>query len=195
VGFLMHLTGMLNNVMKSISGKEVIITKSPYLHKWGKNFKNIQDRFYPPNTLIRRQKQIEDFMYLNGFTHIFHAEEVRIGFEIKNNNWANSEHDADIILKTDQRLDRATCNDIIAQLDRWLDICPSLYVCLNRHYMNINNAPINLELSDDYQLAIAEWVKQSLPTDFVVDLSWDYIDTGDQFTWSIPDRHFYIKRQ
>jgi len=180
--------------MKSISGKNVIVTKAPYLHKWGKNFKIIQDRFYPPGTRIRRQKQIEDFMYLNGYTKIHHIEEVRIDFEIKNAVYVDNAQDAEIILKTDQRLDRATCNDIIAQIDTWLDICPTLYICLNRHYLNINNANINLELPDDYLLAIATWIKKSLPNDFVVDLSWDYIDTGDQFTWSIPDRHFYIKR-
>ena len=37
-------------------------------------------------------------------------------------------------------------------------------------------------------------VEKSLPELDIVDLSLDYLDTGEQFTWALPDRHYYIKR-
>jgi hypothetical protein len=181
--------------MQSLSGKRVNVVSPHSMYKWAKNFKNIQNRFFLEKTELRRQKQIEDFISLNGYRKVHHLHEVNIDFNIKNVSWVKTPSEADIILKTDMRPDRSSCQTIIEQIGSWLNECPALYLCINRHYLNLDNQPINLELPDDYQLAITSWLTQSLKTEFVVDLSWQYIDLGQHFTWSIPDRHYFITRR
>jgi dephospho-CoA kinase len=59
------------------------------------------------------------------------------------------------------------------------------------------DASINLEaiarLSADFPIAIAQWLRKNLPEFKVVDLSLNYRDYGQNFTWAVPDRHFFIE--
>jgi len=180
--------------MKSLSGKKINVVQPTSMYKWAKNFKRIQDRFFKLPVKPRRQKQIEDFIILNNFKKVFHLNEVLIDFDINNNIWTKNILDADLILKTDARLDRASCDGIIKKINSYTLQCNKMLWTLNRHYLNINNKPIDLELPSDYQQAITSWLSQSLPNHIVVDLSWYYLDNGKYFTWSIPDRIYYIER-
>jgi len=179
--------------MKTKSGKDILVIQPKSLYKWAKNFKRIQDRFYKEPVKLRRILQIEDFVKLNGYKKIFYFDEVIIDLEISKDFFVTDIKNADLILITDQKFSRFPCSGII---DKIKDLCAitDIYICLNRHYINITNEKINLNLPDDFQEAITSWLKQSLPEHIVVDISRNYIDLGKSFTWSCPDRHYFIKR-
>tara|TARA_Y100001936_G_scaffold247765_1_gene294290 strand:+ start:2101 stop:2628 length:528 start_codon:yes stop_codon:yes gene_type:complete len=165
------------------------------LYKWAKNFKRVQDKFYGNRYKLRRIQQIEDFVTLNNFKQIHHIEEVRIDLDLSKDLFVDKQEDADLILVTHQGYSRFPCVGIIEQIYAWLEKCSKLYLCLNRHYLNIDNQKINLDLPDDFQTAITSWLQQSLQDCTVVDMSRDYLDYGQHFTWSLPDRHYYIEKK
>jgi len=101
---------------------------------------------------------------------------------------------ADLVVITDQKFSRYPCAVLVEQIRILLDQCPNLFVCLNRHYINIDNSYIDSTLSDKLTLAIPQWLRKSLPQTKILDLSQDYIDHGESFTWVIPDRLFYIQK-
>lgn len=51
--------------------KKLIIVKSESLYKWARSFKRVQERFYLRPSKLKREKQIEDFLYLNQFKNVF----------------------------------------------------------------------------------------------------------------------------
>ena len=164
----------------------------PYdLYKWSKNFKHIQDRFWNNKYKVRRLQQIEDFVKLNNFSKVYHIEETRLDLDIPK---VTNIKDADLILVTHQGYSRYRCNTIIDQIRTWIDDCTNIYLCLNRHYININNDKIDMQLPNDYQQAITAWLSSSLGGCKVVDMSRDYIDHGLSFTWTLPDRHYFISK-
>ena len=165
------------------------------LYKWAKNFARIQNKFYANRYKLRRIQQIEDFINLNNFKKVHHIEEVRIDLELEKNLFTNDINVADLILVTHQGYSRYPCKGIVEKIQEWLTSCPNLYLCLNRHYINIDNQTIDINLPDDFQTAITVWLQKSLPNCTVVDLSRNYIDYGLNFTWSLPDRHFYIVKK
>jgi hypothetical protein len=71
--------------------------------------------------------------------------------------------------------------------------CPDLYICINRHYINIDNQPIGYDVPADFLVAITYWLQKELKNAVVVDMSRNYTDLGKHFTWSCPDRHYYIR--
>lgn len=176
--------------------KKQIQVVAPFgLYKWAKNFKRIQDRFYQNKYKLRRIQQVEDFINLNGFKKIYHIEEVQLDLELDRTMFTEDIKSSDLVLVTHQGYSRYPCVGIVEQIKKWLDDCPDLYLCLNRHYLNIDNQKIDLDLPVDYQQAITAWLKKSLDGCFVVDMSRNYIDYGQNFTWSLPDRHYYIGRR
>ena len=175
--------------------KKITVIKPEGQYKWAKNFKRIQDRFYDNKFKLRRIQQVEDFCTLNNFKKIYHIEEVILDLDLPKNIFTDTIQGADLILVTHQGYSRFPCAGLIEQLGEWLVECPRIYLCLNRHYLNIDNKKINLDLPKDYQKAITSWIKQSLPDCTVIDVSRNYIDYGQNFTWSLPDRHFYIERK
>lgn len=179
-------------VATSVKNKQIKVVDPFNLYKWAKNFKKIQDKFYNNNYKLDRLQKIEDFITLNSFTKVHHIEEVRLDLHLQYGTLVDSPNDADLILVTHQGYSRYPCVGIIEQIKQWTDRCPNLYLCLNRHYINIDNQKINEHLPDDYLKAITVWLRKSLPGYIVTDLSSDYVDRGDHFTWSIPDRHYYI---
>jgi len=171
--------------------KNIEIVKPSDAYKWAKNFKRIQDKFYDGKYKLRRLQQIEDFVKLNGFSSVYHIEETFLDLDIpKVNDIANS----DLILVTHQGYSRYPLVDIIKQIKNWLTTSKHLYFCLNRHYINIDNARLNYDVPDDLQQAITFWLNTELNDCVVVDMSRNYIDLGKNFTWSCPDRHYYIRR-
>ena len=85
------------------------------------------------------------------------------------------------------------CDAIIDKLKKFLKF-GDVYLCLNRHYLNIDNQNIEVEIPNDYLLSITAWLKKSLEKFKVVDLSKNYRDYGDHFTWVIPDRIYFISK-
>jgi len=173
--------------------KTIKIVEPFALYKWAKNFKRIQDKFYNKKYKLRRIQQIEDFITLNNFNKVYHIEETWLDFELSSDIFVSTIKDADLILVTHQGYSRYPCKGIIEQIQKWTAQCSKLYLCLNRHYLNIDNQKIDLTLPTDFQKAISSWLQQSLPNHVVIDLSRNYIDRGENFTWSLPDRHFYIE--
>jgi len=175
--------------MKKIN-KKIKIVREQNLYHWVKNWKRVQENYFGKKYKIRRLQQIEDFVCLNNYKNVFHIEEVLLDLEIPT---VDNIIDSDLILVTHQGYSRYPLEGIVEQCNRWLDH-GDLYLCLNRHYLNINNSSIELDVSDNYQVAITQWLKNSLDDCVVVDLSRDYVDDGSYFTWACPDRHYYIKR-
>jgi|SRR5210317_948956 len=168
---------------------KIVVPRDAY--KWAKNFKRIQDRFYENRYKLRRLQQIEDFVKLNGFTSVYHDEEVLLDLNIP---VVADITKSDLILVTHQGYGRYPLTGIIKQIQEWLTNCDHLYFCINRHYININNQRLNYNVPDDFQKAITYWLQHELQNCVVVDMSRDYIDTGKHFTWSCPDRHYYIRK-
>ena len=178
------------------STKKSIKVVEPFaLYKWAKNFKRIQDRFYGNKFKLRRIQQVEDFITLNNIKKVYHIDEVRLDLDLPTNTFTNTVEEADLILVTAQGYSRFPCIGIIEQIYKWLEKCNKLYLCLNRHYLNIDNQKIDLALPDEFQKAITSWLQQSLKDCTVIDLSKNYLDYGENFTWSLPDRHFYIEKK
>lgn len=172
--------------------KQVCVVQTKNLYKWAKNFKRIQDRFYDNQYKLRRLQQIEDFICLNGYSKVFHDEEVLLDLNIPQ---VDDRKLADLILVTHQGYSRYPLSGIVEKIIEWTESA-DLYFCLNRHYLNINNVLLEYKLPDDYQQAITFWLKESLGNKFlIVDLSRNYIDFGQHFTWSCPDRHYFISRK
>lgn len=160
------------------------------MYKWAKNWKRIQDRYFDNQYKLRRLQQIEDFVKLNGFTSVYHDEEVLLDLNIP---IVDDITKSDLILVTHQGYSRYPLNGIIEQIQNWLLQCPHLYICLNRHYINIDNQSIGYNVPDDFLVAITYWLQQELKNAVVIDMSRNYIDLGKHFTWSCPDRHYYIR--
>ena len=83
---------------------------------------------------------------------------------------------------------------MIELIKKQLDKCPNLYLCLNRHYVNIDNSYHDTTLDKNFTVAITQWLKKNLPGYDIVDLSLDYVDYGRHFTWAVPDRHYFIRK-
>ena len=170
---------------------EVVSTQN--LYKWARVFNRLQRRFFTGDTQLRRERQIEDFVRLNGFQHVH----LRVDTDVL--TLLQSQHveidQADIVVITDQKFSRLPCQALVAEIRGLMLRVPNLYVCLNRHYINIDNSFCDTELSSNFNLAITQWLKQQLDDCLVVDMSLDYLDVGKSFTWAIPDRHYYITRK
>ena len=180
--------------MVMLKSKKLKVVEPFPLYKWAKNFKRIQDRVYDNQYKLRRIQQIEDFITLNNFKKVHHIEEVRIDLELSPNIYTDNINDSDLILVTHQGYSRYPCIGIVEQIREWLKSCPKLYICLNRHYLNIDNSKIDMDLPDDFLQAITFWLQKSLKDCVVIDMSRNYLDYGQNFTWSLPDRHYYIAK-
>jgi len=159
------------------------------LYKWHKTFGNIQKKYFKDEYKIRREKQIEDFVFLNGFKKI---KTIKDNFILKKLNELETKHNPELTIITDQKFSRYPCQELVNQIKKILDSNTKLYLCLNRYYINIDNSYHDQKLADNSNLAITQWLKKSLPNNSILDLSLDYDDDGSWFTWVIPDRHFFI---
>jgi hypothetical protein len=168
---------------------QIKIEPQKNLYRWVKNYKRLQDTYWNGEFKLRRLQQIEDFVTLNNYQHVYHDEEVLLDLEIPT---VEQISDADLVLITHQGYSRYPLSGIVEMIEQWTSGA-DLYLCLNRHYINIDNQKIDMELPDDFQQAITSWLVQSLPNHTVVDMSRNYVDIGNHFSWSCPDRHYYIK--
>lgn len=181
--------------MRTKSGKQIKIVGPRPMYKWARNFKRLQERFFTKPTKLRRILQIEDYIRLNGHRRVYHIDEVMLDMDLPKDWFVDDPMMADLILVTDQKFSRYPLDGIIEKIEELTSHCPAMYLCLNRHYLNIDNQSIDMDLPEEYQWAIATWLKKSLPSHTVIDVSRYYIDYGSNFTWSCPDRHFIITRK
>ncbi len=166
--------------------KELIINPTQGLYKWSKIFNRLQLKFFDGNFELRRERQIHDFLLLNGFKNVYYITDTDV---FVNANRVDIDK-ADIIVITDQKFSRYPCPIIIKNIQELLKKCP-IYLCLNRHYINIDNSYHDTTLNSNFPIAITQWLKKSLDAR-IIDLSLNYVDYGNAFTWAIPDRHYYI---
>jgi len=177
-------------MIENIQGKEVDVIETVSLYKWAKIWGKVQKNYYPNPVMLRREKQIEDFVLLNEFQYLYIVKDTDI---LKNLNSVDTPEQADLIIITDQKFSRLPCPALIKKIQELLLKCPKIYLCLNRHYVNIDNSFCDSALSDHYPLAVTQWLKKNLVNSRVTDLSLDYLDRGDYFTWVVPDRMHYIE--
>jgi len=178
-------------MLDEICKPQVNVIAPTTLYKWAKVWGKVQKNYYKTDVYLRREKQIEDFILLNDFTNLYVEKDTDV---LKNIKTVATPAQADLVIITDQKFSRLPCTGIIDKTIQLLNKCPALLICINRHYVNIDNTYIDQTLSDHYPLAITQWLKKSLPTALVTDLSLNYLDSGDWFTWVIPDRIYYITR-
>jgi hypothetical protein len=171
--------------------KQIVVQPTRALYKWSGIFNRLQRNFFTEPVELRRERQIRDFIKLNGYQQVrFKTDTDVFG------NCAREERSAtaDLVVITDQKFSRYPCPVIIEKIQWHLEQCPALYLCLNRHYINIDNSYHDTALDNEFTVAITQWLKNSLPGVDVVDLSLNYLDTGQQFTWAVPDRHYFIRK-
>ena len=172
--------------------KKIIVDHTRYLYKWAKGFHHHQKKFFVDDIKLRREKQIEDFITLNGFTQIKFKIDTDI-FKDLNVERVGASSKAELVIITDQKFSRYPCPVMINKIREQLKKCSRLYLCLNRHYINIDNSYHDTSLDTNLNRAITQWLVSALPEFEITDLSLDYLDIGEQFTWVIPDRHYYIR--
>lgn len=173
-----------------INHKDIKVIKSANLYKWAKVWGKVQKNYYPKTVMLRREKQIEDFVLLNEFQSLYIVKDTDI---LQKLNSVDTPEQADLVIITDQKFSRLPCPAMINNIQELLLRCPRMYLCLNRHYVNIDNTFCDSTLSDHYPLAITQWLKKNLVSSRITDLSLDYLDCGDYFTWVVPDRMYYIE--
>jgi hypothetical protein len=173
--------------------KEFSVVPTRGLYKWARVFNRLQRKFFVEETQLRRERQIEDFVKLNGFNQVHLIVDTDVLASLTPVHCSDIAQ-ADIVIITDQKFSRLPCTAMLAQIDALLQQVPNLYLCLNRHYINIDNTYYDLGLSANFNIAITQWLKQNLSHQ-VIYLSLDYLDVGRSFTWALPDRHYYISRQ
>ena len=160
------------------------------LYKWHRHWGNLQKKFFSETHLLHEQSKIENFVRDNGFKKVYHIKDNHLDF-----NFVTTDNikKADLILITDQKFSRYRCKDIISKINALMAMCPSVYLCLNRHYLNITGTEIDTTLPDDYEQAIETWLTKNLKYT-VKNYSERFIDDGNYFTWVIPDQKFYITK-
>ena len=168
---------------------EIVSPKN--LYKWASVWGKIQKDYYKDPVYLRREKQIEDFILLNEFKNIYVKKDTDI---LKNLVSVESPAVAELVIITDQKFSRMPCVGIIDKIQQLLNECPRLFICLNRHYINIDNTYWDTSLSEHFPLAITQWLKKNLKDVRIIDMSLDYLDCGDYFTWVVADRMYYIEK-
>jgi len=169
--------------------KELVINPTQGLYKWSKIFNRLQRNFFEGDFELRRERQIRDFLKLNGYKHVHYI----IDTDVFKNDLNVEINAAEIVVITDQKFSRYPCPIIIQKIKELIKERP-LYLCLNRHYINIDNSYHDSTLDANFPTAITQWLKKSIDAD-IVDLSLNYVDYGNAFTWAVPDRHYYIRNK
>lgn len=177
-------------MVETILGKTVDVVSHANLYKWASVWGSVQKKYYTTPVQLRREKQLLDFVYLNEFKKFYIEKDTDILQQLQSEP---SPKESELVIITDQKFSRLPCSGIVERIQQLLQQCPRLLICLNRHYINIDNQYCDPSLDTNINLAMTQWLKRSLPTQTVLDLSLDYVDHGDYFTWVVPDRIYYIE--
>jgi len=177
--------------MHFVFPENLSIIEPQNLYKWARTWGSVQKRYYQDQVYLRRERQIEDFITLNQLTPVYVEKDTDV---LKNLQSVAHPLQAQLIVITDQKFSRMPCVGIVERINELLQQCPRLFLCLNRHYINIDDSFCDPTLDDNLNLAVTQWLRKSLPQVKILDLSLDYLDHGDWFTWVVPDRMYYIER-
>lgn len=170
------------------SKNKIIIVDS--IKKWHKNWGKMQGRWFAEPFEFHEKIKIEKFIESNGFKQVYHIKDNYLDYNFQTTEDIKQ---ADLILITEQKFSRYRCKDIISKIEAFMNVCPSIYLCLNRHYLNITGTEIDTTLPDDYEDAIEVWLKKNLNYS-IKNYSERFTDDGSYFTWVIPDQKFYITK-
>ncbi len=170
--------------------KKIIVEEPRNLYRWAKLWNRKQREFFVEEVALRREKQIIDFIHLNGFERVRFKIDTDV---FRDHLGVEHSEDADLVVITDQKFSRFPCHILIEKIKEQMEKCPNLYLCLNRHYINIDDTYHDTGLHSNFNRAITQWLQRSLEEYDIVDLSLDYLDRGDYFTWALPDRHYFIR--
>jgi len=177
-----------------IPNRPLVVDPPRALYHWARIFNRLQRNFFAEPVQLRREKQIRDFVKLNGYTRGKFKTDTDVFVDMTDMTRCNNSSEAELVVITDQKFSRYPCPVLIQQIKNQLDRCPQLYLCLNKHYINIDNSYHDQTLDENFNVAVSQWLKKQLPGYDIVDLSLDYVDHGTAFTWVIPDRHFFIRK-
>lgn len=172
--------------------RKLIIEDPRGLYHWAKIFNRLQRNFFQDTVELRREKQIRDFLILNNYKKVFFITDTDVFLDLAHLT-VNDIDEAEIVVITDQKFSRYPCPEIINQIQKILDKDKHLYLCLNRHYINLDNSYHDTSLDKSFTIALGQWLRKNLNLYSIIDLSLDFVDYGHSFTWAIPDRHFFIK--
>lgn len=175
--------------------KPVEIIKPFNLYKWNKKYFKLQSGFFEEQFKLVREKQIEDFVFLNGFDKVWIDNDTDVFKDPLPAEIVAVPTQADLLLVMNQNFSRRPCPIILEKINLLLEQCPRLYLCLNRHYINIDNSYQDTSLDADFERAITQWLVKGLPNTVVVDHSFRWDDRGTYLSWSLPDRHYYITKK
>ena len=157
-----------------------------------------QFRYFAENCKLRREKKLEDFILNNGYAKIHHFRDnplLEYFFSITPTIKEVPIEHSELLVITDQRFSRLTTKNIILNLKQYLKIVPEIYLCLNKHYLNYNDAgDFDQTLPDDYDQAITEWLRKNLSGCRVHNISTNFKETGADFTWVMPPCEYLICR-
>jgi hypothetical protein len=171
--------------------KKIKVISPTNLYKWNANYLKLQQGFFEEKFVWIREKQIRDFVRLNGYRRVYLMRDQNVLDDLADEMVSGADL-ADLVVVIDQRFSRVACPVLITRIRELLQQCPTLYLCLNRHYIDIDNSFTDTTLDADWQRAITQWLSRELAPSRVVDLSFYWDDRGDYLSWSIPDRHYLI---
>jgi hypothetical protein len=148
-----------------------------------------QFRYFEENCKLRREKRIEDFVSNNNFTKVHILRDNPVLESIIQCPLGQ----ADLLIITDQRFSRLSLTNIIKSLETYLKSIPTIYLCLNKHYLNYNDiGPLDQNLPNNYDAAITAWLQKNLLNTKVFNVSSNFVETGADFTWVIPPSEHII---
>lgn len=157
-----------------------------------------QFRYFAENCKLRREKKLEDFILNNGYIKVHHLRDNPLLEHFFSNSIIHKEvplNQAELLIITDQRFSRLTTKNIIISLKQYLKVVPTIYLCLNKHYLNYNDAgEFDQELPDDYDQAVTMWLRKKMPDVHIHNISTNFKETGADFTWVMPPCEYIICR-
>ena len=157
-----------------------------------------QFRYFAEDCKLGREKKIEDFILNNANrVHFFKDNPV---FEKFLDTYSHINvvplEQAELLVITHQGFSRLDTSVITSNLTDLLKQVPKIYLCLNKHYINYNDASVlDKTLPDDYNQAITQWLQRELPEAIVNNISVNFDETGSDFTWVIPPCEVLICRR
>jgi hypothetical protein len=176
--------------MLNTATRPYVVEPAHNLYRWATRFHSIQIRLFDEDVALRRERRVVDFVRLNGYQKLWIDRDTDV-LEALMPHTVEHAQDADLIIITDLKFSRWPCEQMLEQIQRLLVLCPNLYLCLNRNYINIDDSYVWPQAPEHYPRAITQWLQHNLQAR-VIDVSDDFLDSGESFSWALPDRHYVI---
>jgi len=161
--------------------------------KWNR----IQLRYFREGCKTRREKNLEDFLYTNGISrvHLIRDNSILNDFMQEQGIQKVPAAEAEAVIVTSQPFSRLDTATMLHKLRALLEQCPRIYLCINKWYLNGNQARFESDLPDNYDVAMLTWLKNGLPDTTVTNLTETFPEDGSWFTWVIPSCEFLLCRK